>query len=97
MTTPNRPPLWREMHDAWDTAPPAPADADDDWTYRHGYAAEIRAVADWLIPDDPIPDVVMESDLDAFGIYMVFNRMRMHLRQQLLTEADRAERGEVEQ
>ncbi len=92
----SKPPLWRVMFDAYDASPPAPADADNDWTDRHGYAAEIRAVADWLIPDDPIPDVVMESDLEAFSIYMAFNRMRMHLRQQLLTEADRAVRGEVE-
>jgi len=43
MADPNRPPLWREMFDAYDTAPPAPAEADDDWTDRHGYAPEVGA------------------------------------------------------
>ena len=93
----SKPPLWEVMRRAYDLSPPVPVDADLDWIDRHGYAAEIRAVADWLIPDDPVPDVVLESDLEAFTIYMAFNRMRMHLRQQLLDEADRAERGEVEQ
>jgi len=53
MADPNRPPLWREMFDAYDTAPPAPAEADDDWTDRHGYAAEIIAVRDWLASQLP--------------------------------------------
>lgn len=43
--TPDRPPLWRVMCQAYDQAPPAPPDAADDWTDRHGYAAEIRAIA----------------------------------------------------
>ena len=88
--TPNRPPLWEVLQGAYFQG------RNPGLSERHGYAAEIRAVADWLIPDDPVPDVVLESDLEAFTIYMAFNRIRMHLRQQLLDEADRAERGEVE-
>lgn len=48
----NKPPLWKVMFDAYDTSPPAPVDADNDWTDRHGYAAEIRALRDWLVPEE---------------------------------------------
>ena len=41
-------PLWEVMRDAYDTPPLAPVDADDDWTDRYGYAAEIRAIAEWI-------------------------------------------------
>lgn len=45
MTTPNRPPLWKVMEDAYDRAPiPLTAAAWDDLGRRF-MAAEIRAVA----------------------------------------------------
>lgn len=45
-------PLWEVMRRAYDATPPAPVDADDDWTDRHGYAAEIRVLRDWLVPEE---------------------------------------------
>ena len=87
MSDPNRPPLWWAMQGAYFSG------RNPGLSDRHGYAAEIRAVADWLIPDDPVPEIVLESSLDAFGLYMAFHRQRMHLRERLLAEADRAERG----
>ena len=77
----DRPPLWEVLRRAYDTSPLAPMDADDDWTDRHGYAAEIRAVRDWLVPEEGPPAGAYWSE-------------RQRLRALLTAEADRAERGE---
>jgi hypothetical protein len=44
--TPNRP-LWREMYEAYDQST-APSGLAQDWADHHGYAAEIRAIAQRL-------------------------------------------------
>ena len=46
MTTPNRPLLWEAMQDAYFNSRISP---------RHGYAAEIRALRDWLVPEEKAP------------------------------------------
>ena len=76
MTTPSRPPLWREMCRAM-------AEVDMGANASEIYAAEIRALRDWLFSagrpgDDSCCDV-----------------MQACLWDQLTTEADRAERGDV--
>jgi hypothetical protein len=88
----DRPPLWEVMRKAYDTSPLAPMDADDDWTDRHGYAAEIRAVRDWLVPEElepkgHQPNGEVSLAWDAW-------KQRQRLRALLTTEADRAERGD---
>lgn len=84
--TPNRPPLWDVMRTAYDAAPPAPMDADNNWTVRRGYAAEIRALRDWLVPEEPLYDGDQRWELERGE--------RQRLRALLTTEADRAERGD---
>ena len=74
------------MFDAYDTAPAAPPEADNDWTDRHGYAAEIRAVRDWLVPETEPPTTDNRLARDW--------TIRMRLRDLLTAEADRAERGD---
>jgi hypothetical protein len=59
---------------------------DPSKSYREGYAAEIRAIADWLVPEETTsawtrPRMERQSE-------------RLNLRQTLLAEADRAEAGE---
>ena len=82
MTTPNRPPLWRVMKKAWETTTP---------DYDGSYAAEIRALRDWLVPETPNPgEVEFWPDDDAEREWQYSQRLRA-----LLTaEADRAERGD---
>jgi hypothetical protein len=50
---------------------------------RFGYAAEIRALADWLVPEEPMGDVLQVST--------IMRDERQRLRQVLLAEAKRAE------
>ena len=45
MTTPNRPPLWEVMRDAYELLP-LPVDANLERIYRNSFAAEIRAIAE---------------------------------------------------
>lgn len=90
MTTPNRPPLWREIDCAWwslvDTANPHAAPPENDQA-----ACVIRAVAKWLLPEEePLPDSVHGGNRAAR------QAERQRLRALLTAEADRAERGEVE-
>lgn len=82
--TPNRPPLWREIDDAWwslvDLKEPCNPPPNDQ------AACVIRAVRDWLVPDKgPRPD------LTYGGIHW---DVRQRLRALLTAEADRAERGD---
>lgn len=77
----SKPPLWEVMRRAYDASPLAPMDADDDWTDRHGYAAEILAVRDWLAIE------LRRLDVDV--------PERNAIRAMLTAEADRAERMET--
>ena len=90
VTTPSRPPLWEVLRRAYDTSPLAPMDADDDWTDRHGYAAEIRALRDWLVPEEDKPN----DEFCCPPVYTMLWRQNMDLRALLTAEADRAERGD---
>ena len=77
MTTPtNRPPLWRVMRQADSSA------ASD---YQSPEARMLRAIADWLVP---------EEDEPAIDKPFVIWRTKRTIRDQLLAEADRAEAGE---
>lgn len=89
MTTPNRPPLWEVMRDAYDRAPmPPPAFRNCDDIGRFLMAAEIRALRDWLVPEPEEP--LFTATDEAFAIW----KERKHLRALLTAEADRAERGD---
>jgi hypothetical protein len=83
--TPNRPPLWRVM----DTAI---AEAQMDARATSLYAAEIRAVRDWLVPDGQEPSEHL-FDGDSNPQWDRWKE-RQRLRALLTAEADRAERGE---
>jgi hypothetical protein len=81
-TTPtNRPPLWQVMHDAYEEA----FITGDGCTWT-GRAAEIRAIADWLVPEEEPEPLPLEEQV-AWAT-------RRNMRQRLLAEADRAEAGE---
>lgn len=72
--TPNRPPLWREMCRAM-------AEVEMGACATKMYAAEIRALRDWLVPEEKPP-------LGPAG------KAHMELRALLTTEAARAERSD---
>ena len=84
----SKPPLWKMMHKAHNAvADPLGAAA------LAAYAAEIRAVRDWLFPehcDLPVPARSHESG------DVIRSEQSQRLRALLTAEADRAERGEVE-
>ena len=92
----SKPPLWRVMFDAYDASPPAPAEADNDWTDRRGYAAEIRALRDWLVPEEALGLRPPTDGGLITGIEWCVGKDRQRLRALLTAEADRAEREEVE-
>ena len=75
----SKPLLWQVMQDAV-IAAPAPARSPAGTIA----AAQIRALRDWLVPEEVPP-------LGPAG------KAHMQLRALLTAEADRAERGEVEQ
>lgn len=77
---PNRPPLWLEMRTAYDCST-APNGSTDDWTERDGFAAEIRALRDWI----------EKRQVDEYGVTLpdVCEVIGW-----LTAEADRAERGD---
>jgi hypothetical protein len=81
MTDPNRPPLWRVMHKAHMDADP--------FNNTKGYAAELRAIADWLVPEEPM---IIEGGRSYELAWLVSERERLRLL--LLDEADKAETGE---
>ena len=69
-------------------------DADDDWTDRHGYAAEIRAVRDWLVPEEKQPPQRQDTGgWNSWHDKLCWDE-RQRLRALLLAEAQRAEQGE---
>ena len=72
----------------------------NDWYGSHddGYAALIRAMADWLVPEEPEPPlgVVPKSQINkAIDEHSEWREwfVRDCLRAELLAEADRAEAG----
>jgi hypothetical protein len=94
MSTPNDQPLWRVMADAYDqsSVPTALIESSDPetgdcLTDRYGYAAELRAIADRVAPEEA--PAAWEP---AYKLYERHERQR--IRALLLAEADRAEAGE---
>ena len=75
----DRPPLWRLMHDAF-------TDHYRQDAYWPGYAAEIRAVRDWIKKARPDYDSVLHGVIRADELDSILAL--------LTTEADRAERGD---
>ena len=88
-----REPLWWIMQEAYfESRKPGHCD-------RLGYAAEIRAIADWLVPEEPEPPlgVVPKSEINkCIDEHSEWREwfVRGCLRTELLAEADRAEAGE---
>jgi hypothetical protein len=61
MTTPNRPPLWEEMQAAYFKG------REPGLNDRHGYAAEILALRDWLkseLPEGGAWHVLLTAEAD---------------------------------
>jgi hypothetical protein len=77
-TDPTNRPLWRVMHKAHMDADP--------FNNTKGYAAELRAVADWLVPEEPL--------LGGDHRWELERDQRQIIRRKLLAEADKAEAGE---
>jgi len=75
-------PLWKVMHDARVDAEPM----GDGWGSWTEYAAELRVIADWLVPEE----AWLGTDETCYAHFSERRRMR----QRLLAEADRAEQGE---
>ena len=102
MTTPNRPPLWREIDDAWwslvDTGDlhAAPPEPDSMVKLSDQAACVIRAVRDWLLPEEPPPHRGMRPGGTNLTYQETLSVERQRLRALLTAEADRAEKGEVE-
>lgn len=83
MTTPNNQPLWRVMEAAWESTPEVPMNQEG-----HCYAAELRAIADRVVPEEARPfGLISNTYLAEWG-------QRQHIRALLLAEADRAEAGQ---
>lgn len=87
MTDPSRPPLWLEMRTAYDCST-APNGSTGDWTERDGFAAEIRAVRDWLTPEAAEP--LQPCPGSSWGRW----HERQRLRAILTAEANRTEKGD---
>jgi hypothetical protein len=81
MTDPaDRLPLWRVVRNAGQHA-------RIDWEHVDGtrYAAELRAIADWLVPERDSESLPLEEQV-AWAVHYT-------LRQRLLDEADKADVG----
>ena len=82
-------PLWRVMADAWMervlTARLPPSTAD-----RLGLAAELRALADHLFPEEAWDEDQRLPEPDR-SLRYAEHRQRLYFRDRLLIEADRAE------
>jgi hypothetical protein len=83
-TTPNDQSLWRVMADAFaQTQDPGPE-------FFRAYAAELRAIADRVVPEEPPMSRRIQGNAVAKALYL----QRQRTRARLLAEADRAEAGE---
>lgn len=80
---PFRLPLWQVMETAYHKH------RDPGLSERYDYAAEIRALRDWLVPEEPEPEPG-----DRYEQRHIIWRHNQRLRNQLAAEADRAERGD---
>ena len=89
MTTPplDRPPLWRLMADAYAEATNSTVRDFD--VIATGNAAEIRALADAVVPEEPLGEFT--TALATFET--VERNQRQRIRALLLAEAERAEAG----
>lgn len=85
--TPNRPPLWQVMTQARYNSEGARLAS-----IRHATAAEIRALRDWLVPEEPEPKMYHPNGEHTLA-WCEWNS-RQRLRALLTAEADRAERGD---
>lgn len=74
----SKPPLWEVMQDAGSNAPGTPRDA---------IAAEIRALRDWLVPEEDKPN----DEFCCPPVSTMLWRQKMDLRALLTAEADRAD------
>jgi hypothetical protein len=90
MTDTQDQPLWRVMHKAHSAVSDPFGKA-----IRASYAAEIRAVADWLVSKQPEPEMQTLPPTVDYGTAWALWHQRDDLRQRLLAEADRAARGEA--
>jgi hypothetical protein len=82
------PPLWEVMQAAYFRG------GRPGFSEPHGYAAEIRALADWLVPEEPPISLSAINMRDLSEISRWFQRdERQRLRLDLLAEADEAEAG----
>lgn len=87
--TPDRPPLWRVMYDA------RIAQTSKGWcTTREAIAAEIRALADAVVPEEPEPRQQDMTEEEFWQYDPSPRHERQRIRALLLTEAQRAEEGE---
>ena len=92
----SKPPLWEVMRRAYDVSSPVPVDANLDWIDRHCYAGEIRALRDWLVPEEKQPP--QRADIGGWNSWhdkLCWDE-RQRLRALLTAEAEKAERREVE-
>jgi molybdopterin converting factor small subunit len=92
--TPNCPPLWQVMRHA-------SQHSRINWEHMDTfkYAAEIRAIADWLVPeeDEPSLGAVAKSQINkCIDEHSEWREwfVKDCIRAELLAEADRAEAGE---
>ena len=98
MTLDKQEPLWRLMQNAYDQSSVPDellesADAYDCLTDRYGYAAEIRALRDRILPPEPpveLPEYPDPIEAASWGGW----KARENLRALLTAEAERAEKGE---
>ena len=81
----SKPPLWEVMDDGMDVQASKETGKTDPLIWRRIRAAEIRAVRDWLVPEEESP-----TDERLCRDWVV----RMRLRDKLTAEAEKAERGE---
>jgi len=89
-TMPEPRPLWEVMQSAYI------AGCKPGCGYRLGYAAEIRAIADAVVPEEPNPDAYTSIDIvRRFNTSAMLRwEQRMATRALLLAEAERAEQGD---
>jgi hypothetical protein len=79
-------PLWEVMHNAHATAEHQSFFVSQG--PQRGYAAELRAIADAVVPEEPhIP-----SEITA----VILRAQRQRIRALLLAEAERAEKGDAD-
>lgn len=87
--TPDRPSLWRVMRAAFSNRWLDVEPTGTDNAAGLAYAAEIRALRDWLMPEEPEPEPG-----DRYEQRHIIWRHNQRLRALLGAQADRAERGD---